>query len=152
MIPFSVFSGESRISHWGCRPVRGHQPLTLVLFSENTCERERIGSCWGVPVVPPGSATAVNPTIINSFYVKLMETVLRLMPTILGSVRDFNAVHVGFAYYFFLQNISKIRLISLILGHVYVCILILSRCQVSNLRYIHTGADFSIRYRYMSQN
>ena len=38
----------------GRRPVGGRQPPMHMLFSENVCENERIGSCWGgAPAAPP---------------------------------------------------------------------------------------------------
>ena len=52
----SIISGRSRISHWGDgKPLGGYQPPTQVLFGENECEHEGIGSCWGwyVPAVSP---------------------------------------------------------------------------------------------------
>ena len=38
----------------GANPTRGHQCLIRVLFGENVCENERIGSCWmGRPLDSP---------------------------------------------------------------------------------------------------
>ena len=45
----------------GTDPLSGHRPLTLALLDRNMCENERIGSHWGVLVVPPGST--------NDFYI-----------------------------------------------------------------------------------
>ena len=47
----------------GHRAIGGHQPPMWVLFSENICKNERIGSCWGGGGVrwrhPPRSANAL---------------------------------------------------------------------------------------------
>ena len=52
----------------------GGAPLTLLLFGENVCKTERIGSHWveGTPAVPPGSASAyefVNNVIVFILFV-----------------------------------------------------------------------------------
>ena len=42
----------------GADPLGGGADLRHVCFSVKTCENERIGSCWGTPPAPPGSANA----------------------------------------------------------------------------------------------
>ena len=53
----------------GAEPLGGRQPLIWVLFGENMCKNERIGSCWGgggcAPVAPhPGSANGKDLQIL----------------------------------------------------------------------------------------
>ena len=55
------FSGGSRIScRGGVHPLGGHGPPMRVLFSENVCKNERIGSHrgWRAPGTPPPSRSA----------------------------------------------------------------------------------------------
>ena len=51
-----LFSGGSRISRRGAvHPLGGHRPPMRVLFGENVCENERIGSHrgWRASGMPP---------------------------------------------------------------------------------------------------
>ena len=59
----------------GRQAIGGHQPLTWVFFGENICKNERIGSCWGRPLVaPPGSANAdTQHKFVIFFYLMLLH-------------------------------------------------------------------------------
>ena len=91
----SVIRGGSRITRWGgggANPHwRGRQPLTQVLFGENTCKNERIWSCGGggarrkllyadLPLVMLG---------LIKFYTKLM----------MNTVCNSNLLFIKYIYY-----------------------------------------------------
>ena len=57
---FTVADPGFPVGGGGAKPLGGRRPLTWVLFGENICENERIGSCWGGARRrrPPGSGDA----------------------------------------------------------------------------------------------
>ena len=61
----------------GCAPIGGGRgPPTQVLFSENVCKNERIGSHggWRVPDTPPRSANGMDPSLPTVIHVREIKT------------------------------------------------------------------------------
>ena len=59
-----ISSGGSRISNWGVNPAGGCRCPTWLLFGENVCENERIGSCWG----GDWEGTPLDPPLIRMYF------------------------------------------------------------------------------------